>query len=260
MFTRPPVHEAVLDLAFREVPALGERSAGFHAALDDAYPKRDESQPVLPPLDEHGNAPQFVFALGEPPRRAWRISTDDQFVLQFQADRLILNWRKTSDDVAYPTYDALRDRFGEALRLFLAHVVSDETSDFTPTRCEFAYENTLPSDVVEEAGGIHSAIPGIGPSLTINDDVGTLTDLGVAAAYGFTADGAEGRTHVNLRTAVERNRGTKIFALRIASSTVPSHNGEAGIVGALNTCHEQALKTFLALTDDQYQMTHWGKE
>lgn len=93
---RPPIVEVVCGVTFSPVAGLDPVSTGVYwSTRRERFPTY-QLQPALSESEE-------VAFLPVPPLRVWLISADDQFILQVQADRLYLNWRKRAEQ--YPRFN-----------------------------------------------------------------------------------------------------------------------------------------------------------
>ena len=158
-FRNPPVFEVVLGVQFT-APQLGTVHVGaFHRRIRDRYPKVVQVPPLPPnfetflPVPAPSGMPVTVgISVPAVPAflRQWFISEDEEHLIQFQADRLIVNWRKGEGDRPYPRYSEVRRRFLEAFQAFQDFMREDVGAAFVPNQCEATYLNRIP---VEEPSG-----------------------------------------------------------------------------------------------------------
>lgn len=145
--------EVVLGVQFN-APQLGAvHVGGFYRKIRNRYPKVVQV-PAIPPSFEvflpvpapggpSGSAAIPVSAVAPFPRQ-WFISDDDEHLVQFQADRLLVNWRKGDGDRPYPRYSEVRRRFVEAYEAFQELMREDVGGAFVPNQCEATYLNRIP--------------------------------------------------------------------------------------------------------------------
>lgn len=99
----PPIVEVACGLIFAPHPDLDPVLMGaYWATREGDYPKRQ----FLPAISEPGT---FVFG-GMPPGRVWMLSPDQAWLVQLQADRFYVNWRKKEG--AYPRFNQHEDTEG----------------------------------------------------------------------------------------------------------------------------------------------------
>jgi|ERR1700730_1115159 uncharacterized protein (TIGR04255 family) len=94
-FRKPPVSEVALGVQFSAV--LNPVHLGlYYQRVKTRFPKIQMQSPVLPVFETFGTGglpgPQFAFTHGMQPRM-WFLSDDDNFLIQLQSDRLLVNWR-----------------------------------------------------------------------------------------------------------------------------------------------------------------------
>ena len=73
-------------------------------------------------------------------------------VVQFQADRLLVNWREREGGGRYPRYSNVKGLFHDALAAFTELMVKDVRGAFTPNQCEVTYLNNIPLQSPEDWG------------------------------------------------------------------------------------------------------------
>lgn len=92
-----PIWEVVCGVAFEPIPELTPFYFGLYwSELKDEFPRTD----VWPAVGEQ----QGIVLASVPPLRAVMFSEDETYVLQFQADRFYMNWRRVSPDSQYPRF------------------------------------------------------------------------------------------------------------------------------------------------------------
>jgi uncharacterized protein (TIGR04255 family) len=150
-FDSPPVVEVSLGFQFEASGSYNSFvAADFWQRVRKAYPRMEEQPPLEPGFETFGandgaiaqNRIEFVPATVISPRFVL-INESGSELLQFQRDRLHLNWRGFVTKEAYPRYPQLRDRFREALaehRTWTAgHGMAAQ-----PTQAEVVYVNRIP--------------------------------------------------------------------------------------------------------------------
>lgn len=143
-FSNPPVAEVALSLQFSESVTDDARTVGnFWPEVREQLPKLQQ-HPALPQMREDFGPPQpaqFEFSTGTPPSRFWFLSEDESHLVQVQADRFTLNWRRMRADADYPRYRQLREQYEQMLARFVAAVRPETT--VAPDWCEVTYVNHI---------------------------------------------------------------------------------------------------------------------
>lgn len=125
----PPIDEVVCGVRMQDVSQVDPVFVGsYWAGIRDRFPHR-ELQPRLPVSTGIRPPIAMLRAL-----RTWLVSSDGQYLVQIQADRFYLNWRRRGEN-AYPGFQGraadpgVLDRFTsefEAYMRFLAATLGSE--------------------------------------------------------------------------------------------------------------------------------------
>jgi uncharacterized protein (TIGR04255 family) len=116
-FERPPVIEVVVGAQFGQVPIEAAHIGLFWQKLRNQYPRVESHPPLMPPLDAASNLIQVDLTSVPPIPRSFFIDSSDSWLVQFQPDRLLHNWRKRGDE-QYPRFEAVYSRFEGAWLAF----------------------------------------------------------------------------------------------------------------------------------------------
>lgn len=99
----PPIVEVVCGFLFEEISFLDPVVLGeYWLERKDEFPTHQLHAPIV---DEPG-----IVITSTPAQRVWFVSADDATVLQFQPDRMLVNWRKRSS--AYPSFSGRKGEGG----------------------------------------------------------------------------------------------------------------------------------------------------
>lgn len=112
-FDNPPLDEVVVGVQFS--PLSRFTTLALRDVWDlfrNEFPKVEEQPPLEPKFETFGGPnvqPSMTFHIGSPigNNRFWFISDDDSHLIQFQRDRLLLNWRRRPNGRAYPRFDQI---------------------------------------------------------------------------------------------------------------------------------------------------------
>ena len=152
-FEDPPVAEVVLGVTLDPLPRLRNAHLGqlWAEHYRDEFPHVEE-HPSLPRIeerfdDEPGAAFQFEILDAPPPvLRQWYISPESTRLLQLQQDRFIHNWRRASQEEAYPRYESLRESFERHFDRFIDFLVQNALGSPVVRQAEINYVNQLMPD------------------------------------------------------------------------------------------------------------------
>jgi uncharacterized protein (TIGR04255 family) len=146
-FARPPITELVLGVQFARIPGLNIAHLGRVTELFSRdFPSLQEMPPLTPNFEVFGlptnPAPTITFTpfMGV---RIWMVSKDETTLLQFQADRFILNWRRVRPTDQYPRHVEMKARFFDAWRELRKFIAKEQLPSIQPNQCEISYLNQV---------------------------------------------------------------------------------------------------------------------
>lgn len=154
-FRLPPLVEVAHGMQFDRLPMSIVHPGLFFAFLRDKYPKT-QTMPPLPPTRESFRTtgvgmqqiafmPQFFDV-----PRAWFISADDTMLVQLQADRLVLNWRRAPSQAEYPHFETVSEEFFRICHLLEQFVADSNLGSVRPNQCDLTYINQIRDDAVAD--------------------------------------------------------------------------------------------------------------
>lgn len=151
IYERPPLNEVVYGVQFTAPPDFTSVQHGDIWKLFRSEFPRVEEQPALPPAFEtFGGAPAQMglqFQFGGPPKktRLWFISKDDTHLLQFQDDRLLLNWRRRENGNDYPNFEGIFPILRRSLKTLSEWFISETGHVLEVNQAEVTYINLVPA-------------------------------------------------------------------------------------------------------------------
>lgn len=165
-YASPPVVETAMALEFPALQGMDTvKLVHLQEAWRESYPELSEA-PGSPPTPVDAS-PTMLFQIGDGPRRVWAAQPETGYLIQTQADRLILNWRKHFSPSPYPGYDPLRAEFSVLWEKFISFASAAGLGIPVPHLAEFTYVNAVPllegdtmSSVVELVASPPSGLPG----------------------------------------------------------------------------------------------------
>src|ERR1700756_213227 len=143
-FKKPPVSEVVLGIQFPSIVTPVHLGA-YYQKVKDRFPKTQTLPPILPVIETFGTVPlstaQFAITQGMQPR-IWFLSEDDNYLIQLQSDRLLVNWRAGTKGAPYPHFEAVQQVFLTALDELEALLAQDNVTAAV-NQCELVYINPI---------------------------------------------------------------------------------------------------------------------
>jgi uncharacterized protein (TIGR04255 family) len=148
-YKAPPLNEVVLGAQFTQPTGYQQIRAGEVWSLFKAnFPLVEEQPPLTPSFETFGGRPtkvlQFGIAAGAMHDRFWFLSDKKDELIQFQADRLLHNWRKVGDGSnPYPRFEKMIESFEAELQAFESYISSLASQKLTINQCEVSYINHI---------------------------------------------------------------------------------------------------------------------
>jgi uncharacterized protein (TIGR04255 family) len=254
--------EVAADMQFDTLPLKAADVGSFHDLISDEYPTTLDL-PALPPTFETAGpvfvAPiQFGFGASLLPR-TWFISENDEHLVQFQADRLIVNWRMRPGGGAYPRYTDVKQRFVAAHEALTRFVHRKGYAGIVPNQCSLAYFNKVPLPDDAEWGDLHRLLRGMrldnGPEWS-----GQFADshLLLRRELQSRPQGGFGRLQVECRP-MQINVTQRAWALNVTVRGRPATTDLDGVLGFFDMAHVEIVTCFTAITTDAMHQV-WGRQ
>lgn len=150
-YDAPPLVEVAMSIQFDPPKGLNQAHLGaFWVTQKDTLPHVRATQPITTTNEVFGGQGQWLppslqLALtNEPDCRLQMTSSDDQWMCQVQRNRLVINWRKRSEE--YPRFSATWSRFRAAHQAWQAFLSELEMAPLKPRLWEVTYVNRIPKE------------------------------------------------------------------------------------------------------------------
>lgn len=247
-YDRPPVNEVALAVGFDALPVGNVGLAQLAATLRDLAPGYHVAgeriaQPPLPARDEvRGLALRITDA--PDPALLLLVDESEQHLLQLQADRLVVNWRKLRPDQPYPSFATILPRF-EAAWDALGRGVEDLGHHLTPYACEVTYINAF--DVASPIGHVGDVAELVAPWSSSFSDGFLPPPSEVALVARFPLPGGQGSLAIELQPAV-RPTGEPALLLSVTARGWPQPVDAAGVLSFFDLAHEWIVRGFTSFT------------
>lgn len=181
----------------------------------------------------------FLSLGGAPAGRLWFETSDRDFLIQLQSDRLVVNWRRTGEAAVYPRFPALREHFVAAWRN-LAEAIGEDMPQVR--QIEVTYVNSIPHPPSEVVRGWN------GPMMAQGS--GSLS-----AALDARID-LEGGVNAIRRTAVDGSFGES-GATSLTLTVMSEPSASIDFLGVVDASREHIVKRFKEITDERMHL-EWG--
>ena len=268
-YARPPLVEVALSLQFmasKEINAA--HLGGFWYTKRHAFPHTTVAAPIESTTDEFG-ADHWVptgvrFELRNIPNpRIQMRSEDSEWLLQIQSDRLVVNWRKTSD--AYPRFPRALDRFMEVKDEWDSYLESLDMKANWAGPWDLTYVNQVADkDLCDNARDWLALLPGVWTDAeTIESDF-KLRGL----AGRLVWEHPKKRVRLYVDTQPLRGRGSADCSLGIqlsarglinGSKSSDAESAERTIRDHFEIGHQMIVQRFDTMVSEKAKM-HWGRQ
>jgi len=269
-YTRPPVTEVALAVYFS--PSLNLRTAQLGKLWDrwrDRFP-RTEDQPPLPPIPLESFAqplPAFSFQFSGifPGPRVWFLSETGDRVIQIQPDRLVLNWRHTTEEETYPRYETLLPVFTKAARDLVAFLSEEGLSPPTIVQAEVTYVNPIPIDALGDSRDL-ARLTTLWSGALSDEFLPTPEDVRLSIRYRIpdpSSGDPIGRLYVEgtptFHQGLDSVKANEVFMLQLFARGKPLGEGLEGALAFLDVGHDWVVRGFTSLTTKRMH-EEWGLE
>jgi uncharacterized protein (TIGR04255 family) len=176
-YETPPLVEVAMAVQFEPPKGLGQAHLGaFWASRKQEFPHVRAVQPISTANESFGGERQWLppslqLALtNEPDSRLQMTSADDQWMLQVQRNRLVINWRKRSNE--YPRFETAWDSFKNSWKDWVTFISDLNLTPLIPQLWELTYVNRVPRGPLwNEPADWPNVFPGLwGEKLAVVDD------------------------------------------------------------------------------------------
>lgn len=218
----------------------------------DEYPELQET-PGVPPTQIQA-AGQVQVQFGEPPRRIWATQPNTGLLIQTQADRMVLNWRKQFSQGPYPGYSVLRGELASKWATFEHWLSNKGQKPPSPHLVEFTYVNQVEIQSDEGLASLLTLIRQPDAELPGSDQLGQFSftrEVNGDEANPFPAQ-------ISLSGQPSQFGDRKVFVFTVTCRVLPAARPDADSLHALDAAHALASHTFAAAVTSGKQKA-WGR-
>lgn len=233
---KAPIVELVVAVKFLPMPGLdATKLQQLHAAWAADFP-------VL----SYKNADTILDPSGAN-LRSWSESLDRRMLVQAQVDRLIVNWRRVSEDDVYPGFESCLDVFQRVFAVHAEVLSSLDLPAAVPVEAEVTYIDRLPADSVANPekfislfdARVARELPGVRKATRFAIE----TEIPSDGAKGFPAKVHLGADHASFD-------GQSAWFLNCTALLSVGSSGD--VVDALVQGHQIGSNVFEAIITPQY--------
>jgi len=252
--------EVVLGVQFE--PAAGYSSVmakDVWSLFSDEFTQVQEHPAIAPQFELFGRegsrpAKPAIRLESAPIRgRLWFISEDENHLIQFQDDRLLLNWRRRENGAEYPRFEGTSASLVKYLRRLHELFISSFGAGLAINQAEASYINIIPVERFEEVGDFLQV-------LNLSDINVEGFNLNFTEAVRDEAQKPFARLHHEFSTGFYRdNSKQKVLRLGLTCRGRPSNTGIEGALEFLTIARGKIVERFSELATEQAERT-WGRK
>lgn len=260
-FKDPPLKEVAFSFQFEPIE-------GFHIGyfglawnvFKSRYPKVETADELPHEIEKFGIISRkqkgFQFLEGVPPSRVMFISEDNQYLIQFQKDRFIFNWRKLFDEsLSYPRYPTVKKMVLDELEIFTDFLTANDLKSPNFNQVEVTYVNHINAD----NRSIEHVFKDIIDQSRFSSSL-KLESFSINLNHLIRRDDQNiGRMYTLIEKANRITDGKDIYVLRFVGRVHPKEPTFAGIVGAMDIVREEINNCFSSITTNTMHK-EWNRE
>jgi uncharacterized protein (TIGR04255 family) len=249
-FDAPPVVEVAVGIEFLPIDELNTvELIRLHDTWKDDFPSI-RLQPEVPSANRLASQLPSYFEAGVQPVRLWSLTADENLLVQVQADRLVVNWRRMAGDAAYPRYETLRRDFVRRWAQLNEHLELIAAPDVRPLVADVTYVNVINYDADADPATVLNFLqpsPGLLPAQALQVQRVTLFPSGASEDGGGTLSitgvvEAPGRLRLDVAARIR---------LEVDGRLIDP-------LEALDRAHVLGVEAFVACTSEVMQR-RWGR-
>jgi uncharacterized protein (TIGR04255 family) len=252
-FKRPPINEVAIGVRFLPPEGLHQVHFGlFWAQVREEFNKSQEAAPLTP-----FNKATNEFELGLPPR-TWLVHKDGEHLIQLQRDAFFFNWRRASDENAYPRYASIKPKFEQYFRLyrdFLEHESVPAPDQFS---CSLAYVNLIPQESNEGAPTWFDRVF-LDMGWEIERERFLPNPKGVLYKTTFDLESDLGELVVTVQSAKLKKDERRAFRFELNAQNQKEDLNLNACESWFDSAHEVIVNAFADLTSEEAQQHVWKR-
>jgi uncharacterized protein (TIGR04255 family) len=142
-YGHPPIAEVVVVIYFTRLPLKSVHIGRIWERFEDNFSRFEDVLPLPPPPPLGEEPVGIIFEPAGALPRVLFISPTEEYVIQVQADRLTLNWRKIGSDSFYPKLDEILERYLGYLDRLEEVATRNNIGKINPLVLEITYVNQI---------------------------------------------------------------------------------------------------------------------
>ncbi len=261
-YKQPPVSEVAFSYQYQQdIPNFSMAHAGrFWAELAGEFPHLTEAPPIQAKREAmDGTLGEVTVEMSDlpPPRRIQLAHRSEGWLLQFQPDRFILNWRQNAPDAEYPRFGPCYERFLNYRTQFEGFCADAGLKVPAPNQYELTYVNHVDKgefwNSLEQIGSIFPDLAWRGE----REFLGVPKVLSWSAAFDMPE--SAGRLHASVKLARRKSDNKELLILELTARGFINDSNATTEKDWFLLGREWIVRGFADLTHMDIQNQVWGR-
>ena len=252
----PPLDEVILGVQF--APPRGFQSIHTHQVWElyrKEFPEVHEQPRLMPQFETFGGNPQTGMQINfgsDPKGRLWFVAEDGSHLIQFQEDRLLLNWRRRDHGAPYPRHERMALLFKDFLERLSAFYKEEFQIPLAVNQAEVSYINVIPYEAPRNASEWVKL-------LNLSGIDAELANAVIAETVRTENGSAFARMIYELNTVMTVDQKKHALRLSLTFRGKPFADRIDSALDFLSDGRKRIVNRFCEMTTDQAQSA-WGRK
>ena len=251
-YERPPINEVVFGVRFQPlndwlIPHVG----AFWQIISDSFPRCEHANPI-------GDGLVADQATGLIMPRVWLINQEDDRIIQLQAGRFHMNWRKREDSRPYPHFGELSKCFYDYFLKFRNFCIEQKVGEIDVMSYELTYINHIPTEKFwnfpRDVGKVIGQLKWQRPSKRFLPHPAEMRWRAT-----FEVPESQGTLSINLHSAKRQSDGKDLLVLELSMRGRPSESPLDNLKDWFSLANEWVDRGFEDVTSEKAQTELWGR-
>ncbi len=260
-FDAPPIVEVVCGIQFKELTNLASPHIGLlWQQFHPEYMFCRELPPLAPVMEQFSPQPQPSIQLKQIPPlpRVWFFNEDESEIVQFQPDRLLVNWKKVNSDQTYPRYAKVFELFQLQLNRLYGFVKASNLGEIEPTQYEMTYVNLIPA---KQGWSNNADVGSVVPDFSWRNSEKRFLPPPETFNWNttFVMPQETGRLHISILSAARIEDRAPVLQLTITARGISKNRSLEFTKDWFDMARTWIVKAFEDITSDNAQQKIWKK-
>lgn len=261
-YDAPPIVEVVCGIQFKELKDLATPHIGLlWQQFHPEYMFCRELPPLSPVIERFSPepAPSIQITQIPPLPRIWFLNEDESEIVQFQKDRLLVNWKKVGSDQPYPRYKKVFELFQSQLDRLCAFVRASSLGKIEPIQYEMTYVNLIPAgEGWKNYADVGSLVPDFSWRRTDDRFLPPPETLNWSTSFAMPEEA--GRLHISILSAAKVEDQSPVLQLTITARGISKNKSLEHTKEWFDQARVWIVKGFEDMTSETAQLQIWKKK